>query len=77
MAVLSGAQTANSSTALNPIQKTEDTQQTPADSKSDKTKIMEERTTHPRVMQALHIEVTSSFYLLMYRFFGQNFVFTN
>ena len=58
MAMLSGTQTVKSSKpALTSAQKTEDSQQTAADTKGDKNRNAEERASHPRVMQALHVEV--------------------
>lgn len=62
MTMLSGTQTPKAiCTALNPTIKIDDTQQLPVDAKADKNKVGDDRTSHPRVMQALHVEVRNRF----------------
>ncbi|VDM34596.1 unnamed protein product, partial [Hydatigera taeniaeformis] len=57
MTILSGTQAPKAiCTAQNPTQKIDDTQQVPNDTKTDKTKLVDDRASHPRVMQALHVE---------------------
>ncbi|KAH9280189.1 Transcription initiation factor TFIID subunit 6 [Echinococcus granulosus] len=57
MTMLSGTQTPKAiCTALNPTLKIDDTQQPSVDAKTDKNKAGDDRASHPRVMQALHVE---------------------
>ncbi|VDK23400.1 unnamed protein product [Taenia asiatica] len=69
MIILSGTQTPKAiCTALNPTIKVDDTQHQLVDAKMDKNKVGDDGTSHPRVMQALHVEVKNRFRYLIYFF---------